>query len=146
MPIDSSVTMYLWFCTFWCTHPNLQFFLISSKNIFHMLDDTSSVSPTIKLRWYRRDEVVSYVLVQYSHSYVWAVAVGVACSRSSAVVTMGPVDASEGEIHTAKNYVAGENWTQDLGSDKMLDDTSSTSPTIKSRWYRRGKGISYIIV
>jgi hypothetical protein len=33
--------------------------------------------------------------------------VGVAYSRSDAVVTMGPVDASESEIRTAKNCVTG---------------------------------------
>jgi hypothetical protein len=39
---------------------------------------------------------------------VRAVAVGVVCSRSGAVVPAGPADASEGEIHAAENYVAGE--------------------------------------
>jgi hypothetical protein len=34
-----------------------------------------------------------------------------------------PVDASESEIHTAENCITGKNWTQDLGSDIMLDDS-----------------------
>jgi hypothetical protein len=39
-----------------------------------------------------------------------------------------------------RKCVAGGNWTQDLGSDTMLDNTSSVSPTIKPRWYSRGEG------
>jgi hypothetical protein len=35
--------------------------------------------------------------------------VGAACSRSGAVVLVGPADANEGAIRVAKNYVAGEN-------------------------------------
>jgi hypothetical protein len=38
-----------------------------------------------------------------------AAAVGAACFHSYATVPAGPEDASEGEIRTAKNYVAGGN-------------------------------------
>jgi hypothetical protein len=88
-----------------------------------MLDDTFSASLTIKPRWYGKGEEASYAIVQHSPSYVRAMAVGVACSRSSAAVPMDPADASEGEIRTAENCVVRGNWTQDLGSGTMLDDT-----------------------
>jgi hypothetical protein len=112
----------------------------------HLLEDTSSVSPTIKYRWYGRDEMTFYAIVQYSPSCVCVTAVGAACSRSGAAVPAGSVDASEGGIRVAKNCAAMRNWTQDLGSNTMLEDTSSVSPTIKPRWYRRGEGTSYTIV
>jgi hypothetical protein len=69
--------------------------------------EPSSVSPTIKPRWYGRGKGVSYAIVQHSPSCVWAAAVGAACSRSGAAVAAGPVDASEGGIHATKNCVAG---------------------------------------
>jgi hypothetical protein len=105
-----------------------------------------SLSPTIKFRWYGTGEEVSYDIVQHSPSCVWVVAVDAACSYSDAVVPVGPVDTSDGEIHTAKSYVAGGNWTQELNSDIMLDNTSSTSPTIKPMWYERDEEVSYAIV
>jgi hypothetical protein len=42
--------------------------------------------------------------------------------------------------------MAGENWTQYLGSGTMLEDPPSASPTIKPRWYERGERTSYTIV
>jgi hypothetical protein len=124
--------------------------LITSKNFLcwrlHIARWHLLCQSTIKPRWYGRGEGTSYAIVQYFPSCVRSVAVGVACSRSGATVPVGPVDASEGEIHAAENYVAMRNWTQDLSSDTMLDDTSSASPTIKPRWYGRGEGASYTIV
>jgi hypothetical protein len=43
-------------------------------------------------------------------------------------------------LHALKKCVAKGNWTQDLGSDTMLEDHLSASPIIKSRWYGRGGG------
>jgi hypothetical protein len=77
---------------------------------------------------------------------VWATAIGAAYSCSGAAVPASPVDASEGEIYTAKNYVTEGNWIQDLGSGTMLDGTSSASSSIKLKWYERGEGVSYTIV
>jgi hypothetical protein len=74
-----------------------------------MLDDTSSASPTIKPRCYGRGEGASYAIVQHSPSYVRAVIVGAACSRSGAAVPVGPADASEGGIRVAKNCVVRGN-------------------------------------
>jgi hypothetical protein len=91
-------------------------------------------------------EEVSYDIVQYFLSCVRVVTVNAACSYSDAVVPVGPVDTSDGEIHTAKSYVAGGNWTQELNSDIMLDGTSSASPTIKPMWYGRDEEVSYAIV
>jgi hypothetical protein len=51
----------------------------------------------------------SYAIVQHSLSYMQAVAIGAACSRSGAAVPTG----------LAENCVTKRNWTQDLGSDTM---------------------------
>jgi hypothetical protein len=108
----------------------------------------SSDSPIIKSRWYERGVGASYAIVQHSPSCVWAVVVGVACSRSCTAVPTDPADASESGIRAAKNYVAegGGNWTQDLGFDTMLDSPSSACPTIKYMWYGRDEETSYTIV
>jgi hypothetical protein len=111
-----------------------------------MLDDTSSVNPTIKLRWYGMDEGDSYAIVQRSSSYVRVIDVGVTCSRSGAAVPVGPVDASEGGICAVKNCVAMGNWTQYIGSDIILENPTLISPTIKHRWYGMGEGAAYAIV
>jgi hypothetical protein len=74
-----------------------------------LLDDLSSVSPTIKPRRYGRGEGTSYVIVQHSPSCVQATAVGATCSRSGAAVPTGPADASEGRIRAAENCVTGGN-------------------------------------
>jgi hypothetical protein len=68
-----------------------------------------------------------------------AVAVDADYSRSGAVVPTDPADASEGGIRAAENWVTGGNWTQDFGSGTMLDDTYSTSPTIKLKWYGKSE-------
>jgi hypothetical protein len=111
-----------------------------------LLDGTSSVSLTIKPRWYGRSEGVSYTIVQHFPSCVRAAAVGAACSCLGMAVPAGLADASDGGIRAMENCVVGVNWIQDLGFGTMLDDTFSTSPTIKSRWYGRGEGVSYTIV
>jgi hypothetical protein len=110
-----------------------------------MLEDIISASPIIQFKWYRKGETVLYAIVQYSTSCVWVVAVGAAWSCSGMVLFVGPVDASEGRIRTSKNCVTERNWTQDIGSGTMLEDTS-VSPTIKIRWYGRGEGAFYAIV
>jgi hypothetical protein len=86
--------------------------------------EPSSASTTIRPRWYGRGDEVSHAVVKYSPSCVWAVTVGPTCSHSCAVVSAGPTDANESGIRELENCVAGENWTQDLGSDTMLDDSS----------------------
>jgi hypothetical protein len=51
----------------------------------------------------------SYAIVQHSPSCVRAAAIGVAYSRSGAVVPTGPANASEGGICAVENCVAGGN-------------------------------------
>jgi hypothetical protein len=46
----------------------------SARTKVQLLDDTSSYSPTIKLRSYGRGEGDSYAIVQYSPSCVWVAA------------------------------------------------------------------------
>jgi hypothetical protein len=118
----------------------------SSFGVKSLLEGPFSASPTIKLRWYGRGEGGYYAIVQHSPSCVRAAVVGAACSRSGAAVAANPADASEGGIRAVKNYVAGENWTQNLSFDTMLDGTSSASPTIKPKWYGRGERAYYAIV
>jgi hypothetical protein len=135
--------LYLWECYF-IRVLGMGFTLCFKER--KLLDDTSSVSPTIRPRWYRRGEGVSYAIVQHSSSYMRAAAVGAVCSYSGTTVPVGPRDVSEGEIRTTKNYVTEKIWTQDLGSGTMLDGTSSTNPAIRPRWYGKGDGASYAIV
>jgi hypothetical protein len=116
---------------------------VSKEKCSFLLDDTSSANPTIKPRWYGSDEEASYAIVWHSPFYVRAAAVGATCSDSGVAVPVSPTDASDGGIRAAKNYVAGENWTQDFDSDTMLDDTSFANPIIKPRWYGRDEGGSY---
>jgi hypothetical protein len=68
-------------------------------------------------------EGISYAIVQYFFSSVWVVTVGAAYSRSDAAVPVGPTDVTDGEIRATKNYVIEENWTQDLSSDTILEDS-----------------------
>jgi hypothetical protein len=110
-----------------------------------MLEYIISASPTIQFKWYGRGDAVLYAIVQYSTSCVWVVTVGAAWFCSCMVLFVGPVDASEGRIRTSKNCVIERNWTQDIGSGTMLEDTS-VSPTIKIRWYGRGERAFYAIV
>jgi hypothetical protein len=103
-------------------------------------------NPTIKSKWYEKMWMTSYTIVQHSLSYVRAVVVGAACSSSGAALPTGPVDASEGGIRVAENYVTRGNWSQYLSSDTMVEDPPFANPCIKTRWYGRGESFYYAIV
>jgi hypothetical protein len=68
---------------------------------------------------------------------VRAAAVDAACSHSGAAVPAGPMDASEGGIRAAKNYVVGGGGGGELNPRPRLwyhgRGPSFTSSTIKPR-------------
>jgi hypothetical protein len=71
----------------------------------------SSVNLTIKFELYERGERISYVIVQYYLSCVWAMTIDAAYSRPATAVHAWSEDASEDEIRATENYVTGKNWT-----------------------------------
>jgi hypothetical protein len=96
----------------------------------------SSASPIIKVRWYERGDVASYVIVQHSPSYMRVAATRwVMCVLNK---QQGRWDENswpgEGGLNARPRLWYHDRWP------------SSASPIIKLRWYKRGEGASYAIV